>query len=432
MNSIFKKIALPVLPLIVVFFIGGCADDNVAGNYAKPDVGAVSPEQALIGSQVTLTGTGFTKVSRVDFASVQSNFSIVDDKTITATVPDGLQAGEIKIALYYSGASETNLGASDDIAFTVLYPPAISQLSVSEAKPTKDVLITGSYLKDATAVKFGDAAASFEATATTIKTKVPDINTAGSVQLSITTPGGTVSVPFKVLAKTPEIESLTPVEGKTGEQITVKGLFFTDVQSVSVNGTAVATYTVVSPTELKLTIPAGATTGKIKVTTSIGSVESSTNLKVIVTLTLPYNVYTDELNAAWEKWGGWGTSDQVVGSTDQPKTGTKSIKVSYSDAYGGFQLHPKTPAPFVIEAVTKIKLSIYTGAAFDGKQVALYIKNAAGTSGTQVPLTLVGGAYTTFEVTKAQLGNLSDISEFVLQNWGTANITVYVDDVILQ
>jgi hypothetical protein len=431
MNSIFKKIALSVLPLIVVFFVSGCNDDNEAGNYAKPDVGTVSPEQALIGSQVTLTGTGFTKVSRVDFASVKSNFSIVDDNTITATVPDGLQAGEIKIGLYYAGASDNNLGASDDIAFTVLYPPVVSQLSASEAKQTKDLLITGSYLKNATVVKFGDVGAQFETTETTIKTKVPE-TIIGNVQISITTPGGTVSVPFKVLAKTPEIDSFLPVELKPLQEVTVKGMFFTDVQSVSVNATPVTTYTVVSPTELKFTIPVGATTGKIKVTTALGSVESSSDLKVIVTLTLPYNVYNDALNASWEKWGGWGTTDQVIESTDQPKTGTKAMKISYSDAYGGFQLHPKNPAPFALEVVSKIKLSIYTDAAFDGKKVALYVKTAAGTSNKPIELTLVGGAYTTFEVTKAQLDNPADISEFVLQNWGTANITVYVDDVILQ
>ena len=45
-------------------------------------------------------------------------------------------------------------------------------------------------------------------------------------------------------------------------------------------------------------------------------------------------------------------------------------------------------------------------------------------------LTVVPGVYTTYEIPLTDFGNNpADIAELVLQNYGTANITVYVDEV---
>ncbi|HYC86602.1 MAG TPA: IPT/TIG domain-containing protein [Chryseosolibacter sp.] len=433
MKSLFRKYAFIAIPLVSLVAVTGCDDEALeAGKFAKPVIVDVTPGAALIGTQVTINGTGLGKVTRVEFASFAASSFTANDESITVTVPQGLAEGPLLLSVYYPGASENNLGPSDNVEFTVLYAPVISSLSVAQAKPTKQVTITGTSLAGATSVKFGDVAAAFEADATTIVATVPDIDTPGETQITVTTPGGTASVPFTVLAKVPEVHSFTPVEGKAGVQITVNGLFFEDVQSVKIGETTVANYTVVGPTQITFNIPQGATTGKIIVTTDIGTGESASSLNVIQSLPLPYTIYTDELNSTWQKWGGWGTSTQEMASTEQPKTGTNAIKVTYSDGYGGFQLHPTNPDPFKLEDVSKVKLSIYGGANAGGKKVVLYIKNKAGQESTKVELTLAADAYTSFEVTKAQLGNPADINEFVIQNWGTANITIYIDDISLE
>ena len=68
--------------------------------------------------------------------------------------------------------------------------------------------------------------------------------------------------------------SLVSASGKVGKTIEVLGQGFTGTTVVSLNGTA-ATFTVVSDTYLKATVPSGATTGFVTVTTPSGTLTSN-------------------------------------------------------------------------------------------------------------------------------------------------------------
>ena len=64
-----------------------------------------------------------------------------------------------------------------------------------------------------------------------------------------------------------------PHSGTVGEVIRILGTDLTGATSVSFNGTPAA-FNVVSATEITATVPAGATTGKIRVTTPGGALFS--------------------------------------------------------------------------------------------------------------------------------------------------------------
>jgi uncharacterized repeat protein (TIGR03803 family) len=70
-----------------------------------------------------------------------------------------------------------------------------------------------------------------------------------------------------------------PASGKVGATIRIEGTNLTGATAVSFNGTA-ATFTVVSGTQIKTTVPSGATTGKIKVTTPHGVLSSNKIFRV--------------------------------------------------------------------------------------------------------------------------------------------------------
>ena len=77
----------------------------------------------------------------------------------------------------------------------------------------------------------------------------------------------------------PLVETL-PTSGKVGAVVIILGNNLTGATSVSFNGT-VATFTVVSGSEIKTTVPTGATTGTVKVTTSTGStLDSNVSFRV--------------------------------------------------------------------------------------------------------------------------------------------------------
>ena len=72
----------------------------------------------------------------------------------------------------------------------------------------------------------------------------------------------------------PTVSSFTPSSGPAGSAVTISGSAFTGATAVSFNGTA-ATFSVVSDTTITATVPSGATTGAVAVTTLAGTGTSS-------------------------------------------------------------------------------------------------------------------------------------------------------------
>jgi hypothetical protein len=84
---------------------------------------------------------------------------------------------------------------------------------------------------------------------------------------------------FPVGGPPPTITSFTPTSGAPGTKVTIKGTNLSGATSVTFNGTT-ATIINDTATKLKVKVPTGATTGKITLTTSDGSVTSTTKFKV--------------------------------------------------------------------------------------------------------------------------------------------------------
>ena len=80
----------------------------------------------------------------------------------------------------------------------------------------------------------------------------------------------------------PVIANFTPTSGPVGTSVSVTGSGFTGATSVTLNGQAVASFTVSSDTSLTLTVPSGATSGPIGVTTPAGTATSTNSFTVTV------------------------------------------------------------------------------------------------------------------------------------------------------
>ncbi|MDR3593934.1 IPT/TIG domain-containing protein [Clostridium sp.] len=91
-------------------------------NTAAPTVTAVSPASGIItgGNTVTITGTGFTGATAVNFGSTAAtSFNVVSDTEITATVPAG-SAGAVDITVTTaSGTSSTS--SADKYTYAAIY-----------------------------------------------------------------------------------------------------------------------------------------------------------------------------------------------------------------------------------------------------------------------------------------------------------------------
>ncbi len=81
---------------------------------------------------------------------------------------------------------------------------------------------------------------------------------------------------------TPTLTSFNPTSAFANTIVTLTGTNFTGATSVKYNGTS-ATFNFLSDTSIQSTVPLGATTGPISVTTPGGTATSSTNFTVLVT-----------------------------------------------------------------------------------------------------------------------------------------------------
>jgi IPT/TIG domain-containing protein len=135
------------------------------------------------------------------------------------------------------------------------------------------VEILGGGLTGTSKVQFGSGSAtSFNVVSDTYMTVVvPASGTKGTVV--VTTPSGPLKSK-QVFTVLPVISSFTPTSGGVGTLVKITGSGLTGATKVTFGGVA-ATFTVNSGTQITATVPSGAVTGKIKITTAGGSATST-------------------------------------------------------------------------------------------------------------------------------------------------------------
>jgi hypothetical protein len=256
---------------------------------AIPTVTSFTPASGPVGCVVTITGTNFNNpvVTDVEINDVNAaSFRIDSGTSITAVVGTGTTDGPIDV----TNADGTDTSATDFTVATTTCP-TITSFTPTSGPVGTSVVITGTNFTGATAVTFnGVAATTFTVnSATQITATVPATATTGPIR--VTAPGGTGSSLTNFTIAAPTITSFTPTFGPVGTSVKITGTNFTGATAVTFNNVT-ATFTVNSVTQITATVPATATTGKIKVTTPGGSVTSTADFVVStvhsrsVTLTL--------------------------------------------------------------------------------------------------------------------------------------------------
>jgi len=172
---------------------------------------------------------------------------------------------------------ETAVGGSDgDGVFYSLnagISPFVSLVGYPVGTAGTTVEILGGGLTGTSKVQFGSGSAtSFTVVSDTYMTAVvPASGTKGTVV--VTTPSGPLKSK-QVFTVLPVISSFTPTSGGVGTLVKITGSGLTGATKVTFGGVA-ATFTVNSGTQITATVPSGAVTGKIKITTAGGSATST-------------------------------------------------------------------------------------------------------------------------------------------------------------
>jgi large repetitive protein len=264
-------------PITVITPAGTNTSANLFVVGTAPLITAFAPTNGAPGSMVVINGANFLGTTAVDFNGINAPFvSVTAPTQITAQVPLGATTGPIAVA----APGGTNRSAS---SFLVLQPPVITGFTPDSGPPTTPVVLSGTNFVAATGVLFNGAGAAFTINSNTrLTASVPASAAAGPVPIAVVTPAG-IAVSgdrFTITAPTqPSITGFSPSGGPVGTGVTILGSQFVNVIAVSLHGAPVGA-NVVSSTEIDITVPAGATTGPITVTTAAGTTTSTGSFTV--------------------------------------------------------------------------------------------------------------------------------------------------------
>jgi hypothetical protein len=256
----------------------------VASAAPAPEVTGFTPTCGAVGTTVAISGSHFQGATLVEFNGVdQTTFTVDSANSITAKVPSGATTGKIRVTTP-EGSDDSPGDFTVSSACPQTNPPTISSFSPTSGPVGTAVAISGTNFTGTTSVTFNNVSAAYTIdSATKITATVPSSATTGRIR--VTNPAGTAtsSKDFTVTGA-PTITSFSPMSGPVGTSVTINGTNLTGATSVRFNGVS-ASFTVNSVTKITATVPSGATSGKISVTTPAGTATSSRTFTVTGTLT---------------------------------------------------------------------------------------------------------------------------------------------------
>jgi hypothetical protein len=259
-----------------------------------PQITDFTPSRAAEGAEVRITGRFFTGANMVAFGNTSAqSFRILSDSVILANVGKGA-SGAVSV--------RTQGGTARKLGFTYLQPPTITAFTPVSASSGSIIVITGTnfivredgYVNFvASVVQFGGIPAqSFTVDSPTRITARLGAGTTGSVSVStehgtasragftlllpppVQTTSGTNTPPQPTTPEPPRILGFSPASATIGSVVVISGTGFSGagftVRTVSFGGVAAQSFTVISPTEIRAVVGAGAS-GNVSVSTPHGT-----------------------------------------------------------------------------------------------------------------------------------------------------------------
>jgi uncharacterized repeat protein (TIGR01451 family) len=244
------------------------------------------PGVGSVGEPVQIRGQGFGTDPRIPLTvrfSAGGVSTVVDptaqrvsDTTIYAHVPNGAHTGPVTVTV----GSSSGTSSSDFIV--VGLGPYISSVSPNLGSPGDNIYIYGWHLTNSVnpltpTVRFNGLLApdvTGFASGDQLRVRVPNGATTGPITVTTTRGSSNSPTPFTLTGTGPYISGFSPNYGAPGTVVQVSGVHFSAYPSsttVSFNGKLGTNVVITQDTFLTVNVPAGATTGRITVTSPAGS-----------------------------------------------------------------------------------------------------------------------------------------------------------------
>jgi large repetitive protein len=393
-----------------------------AARAAAPTISGFSPSFGQPGNVVTITGSGFTEATLVEintFSPTPADFTIISDTQLQLVVPLGAISGPLQLL---TGASSVKSAAS------FLVAPVITGFSpAGGASPTVVFIQGANFITNGTTVVFSGKNASVSGNVVAL-TQLTAVVPAGAVTgpiTVITSAGTNVSTNNFINSSAPAITGFSPGAAAIGASVTIFGGNFFAPVTVEFNGKAAAN-SIVSTSQLNATVPPGATTGPITVTTTEGAITTTSNLvtgigpiitdfsptlgtsSTAVTIdglnlasatSVTFNgkaaIITEDLNSQLEVYPPSGSGIGPIKVTTAQGSVTTTTNFTNSASAIVTDFNPVLGSVGTTVTIDGLNFSSVTGVTFNGASAAFSVVGAGGTQiSATVPTTASTGPIT--------------------------------------
>ncbi|HEX5169471.1 MAG TPA: IPT/TIG domain-containing protein [Cyclobacteriaceae bacterium] len=392
----------------------------------------VTPE-AKPGTNITITGDYINWIESVTFASnltvEKANFVSQSQTEMVVTVPMEARTGFLVFAT--GGTEPLEITSHDPLTVTL---PNATALNPTSIRHTDNLTIIGTDLDLVTKIEFGGGASVLKEdfgsqSETEIVVAVPATTTDG--KLILTAPSGLeVETEDELTIILPNVTAFSPSntdDHDPGVTLTMTGTDLDLVAKLTFPNVAtpVTSFVSQSPTQIDVVIPAGAQGGTVVITT-IHDYVVPIDVSFGDQLTLATVIYDDAVHAPLGAGGGWGGVTTDAANTENPRIGTKSVKVTYPGGWGGGCQFGNWSGQSVSTAGASFyAFSIFGGPGTAGKSINVNV------AGKQVGVAIEEGAWKDVKIPLADFNSPAGISEIWFQDMGWSG-TVYIDQIGLK
>jgi hypothetical protein len=386
------------------------------------------PDKVKPGTNATFTGQFLNYVKEVTFFDglAVTEFVSQSRTELVVTVPMAAKTGPV----IFSDAKEFAQEVEEVVNITL---PEVTSLSPTAVKHAQNLTITGTDLDLVTKVTFPSGASvsapNFVSQSTTsIVVTVPTTSTGGKLILTVAS-DEEVQTSQSISIILPVATAFTPSDPQlhvAGANLTITGTDLDLVGKLKFPGvsTPVTTFTKTA-TQIDVVIPTGVQGGTLILETIHG---------FAVPVTLPFGdqlvlvkvIYDDAVQTPFGAGGGWGGVATDAANTEQPRVGTKSIKVTFANSWGGgSQFGTWCCSPLSTAGTTYFAFSVYGGAGTEGKEINVNV------SGVQTIVSIKEGQWKDVKILLTSVGNPASLSEIWFQDRGFAGV-IYIDHIGLK
>jgi hypothetical protein len=262
-------------------------DQFTYGATPAPVVSIVRPATGPGGTSVSITGTGFTGATAVQFGTTsisRSNWSVQSDNLIQVMAPAGASGTMVDVTVTTAGGTSAT-STADQFTFSATPAPAVTIVSPNAGPTTggTTVYVTGTGFTGASAVNFGATAGIGLLDISDTLIQVTSPAGSGSVDVRVVGLGGTSATTTGDLftygaAVAPTVSGVGPNYGPVagGTTVLIVGTNLAGATSVHF-GTIAATFTSSSAGQVMATSPSGSGPGTVDITVTTAGGTSAVN-----------------------------------------------------------------------------------------------------------------------------------------------------------